>query len=124
LSANIPRALLWTKSTRQGIYGFTLTGLVSELDAFEGDEYTGNNGRYIEQTSIIRVLGNRAPRRRPAGKLVKNYVKENGRSIKKALKQLSRERLIGYKNNGRSIYLNPRYRLEIYDFIDNHLLED
>ncbi len=55
---------------------------------------------------------------------MKNYVKENGRSIKKALKQLSRERLIGYKNNGRSIYLNPRYRLEIYDFIDNHLLED
>lgn len=55
---------------------------------------------------------------------MKNYVKKNDDSVKKAIKQLSKERFIGYKNNKRSIYLNTRYRREIYDFIDEHLLED
>ncbi len=54
---------------------------------------------------------------------MKSYVKQDGSRVKKAIRQLSQERFIGYKNNKRSIYLNKNYRTEIYAFIDTHLLK-
>jgi hypothetical protein len=54
---------------------------------------------------------------------MKSYVKENGRRVRKALKELSKNQYIGYKNNGRSIYLNKGIRQKIYAFIDKHLPE-
>lgn len=54
---------------------------------------------------------------------MKNYVKENGVKIRKCIRRLQQERLIGSKKSGKSIYANPRYRKEIGDFIDHHLAE-
>ncbi len=47
--------------------------------------------------------------------------KRNGKSVRKAINRLNRERLIGKKNNGRSIYANPGRRYGIGTFIDKHL---
>ncbi|MBL7169194.1 hypothetical protein ISS40_11015 [Candidatus Bathyarchaeota archaeon] len=52
---------------------------------------------------------------------MKEYVKENGARIKKAINRLRQQRLIGRKKGGKTIYLNRRYIKEIYEFIDKHL---
>jgi len=48
-------------------------------------------------------------------------LKKNGKRVVKAINRLYRERLIGKKNSGRSIYANPGRRDEIGEFIDTHL---
>ncbi len=50
-----------------------------------------------------------------------DHLKRNGKSVRKAINRLNRERLIGKKNNGRSIYANPGRRHEVGAFIDDHL---
>ena len=54
---------------------------------------------------------------------MKDYVKDNGPTIKKGINRLRQQRLIGTKKGGKTIYLNQRYLKEIYDFIDKHLNE-
>lgn len=51
-------------------------------------------------------------------------LKKNGKRVTKAISRLNSEQLIGLKNNGRSIYANPRKRLEIKDFIEKHYIND
>jgi hypothetical protein len=52
---------------------------------------------------------------------MKDYVKDNGPTIKKAINRLKQQRLIGTKKGGKPIYLNRRYLKEIYAFVDRHL---
>ncbi len=59
---------------------------------------------------------------------IKNWVssrlKKNGKQVTKAINRLNSRQLIGTKNNGRSIYANPRKRHEIADFIEKYYIND
>ena len=50
-----------------------------------------------------------------------SQLKKNGKRVNKAINRLFRERLIGKKNNGRSIYANPNRRNEIDTIIREYL---
>ena len=54
-------------------------------------------------------------------KWLTSQLKKNGKRVNKAINRLFRERLIGKKNNGRSIYANPGRRNEIDTIISEHL---
>jgi len=54
---------------------------------------------------------------------MKNYVKNDGQRVRKAIRELNKMRFIGYKNKKKSIYLNKRYRQDIFRFINEHLSE-
>jgi hypothetical protein len=55
---------------------------------------------------------------------VSNQLKKNGKRVTKAINRLNSERFVGTKNNGQSIYANPRKRHEISDFIEKHYVDD
>ena len=52
---------------------------------------------------------------------INSQLKRNGKRIDKAINRLYRDRLIGKKNNGRSIYANPGKRDEIEQLLNAHL---
>jgi len=51
-------------------------------------------------------------------------LKKNGKRVTKAINELYKKGLIGAKNNGGSIYANPRKRNEIKGFIEKHYIAD
>ncbi|MCW4012275.1 MAG: hypothetical protein NWF07_04700 [Candidatus Bathyarchaeota archaeon] len=55
---------------------------------------------------------------------VNSQLKKNGKRVTKTISQLTSEGIVGIKNNGRSIYLNPKKRHEIADFIDQYYIND
>ena len=52
---------------------------------------------------------------------INSQLKRNGKRIDRAINRLYRERLIGKKNKGRSIYANPGKRDEIEQLLYTHL---
>lgn len=57
-------------------------------------------------------------------KWMSNKLKKNGKRVDKLINELNSDGIIGTKNNGKSIYANPRERHSIKDFINEHYVLD
>lgn len=53
-------------------------------------------------------------------KWLSNKLKKNGKRVTRVINELTKDQYIGQKNNGRSIYANPKLRREIMLFIDSN----
>ena len=57
-------------------------------------------------------------------KWISNKLKKNGKRVDKAINRLNSNQIIGVKNNGKSIYLNPRAKRIIVEYINEHYVAD